>query len=353
MAQIPLFSVCEFPSLRSSPTSDQDISVSTSRHVVANSEAAAKKEERTEPLSWNAPARPPTSRFPTRGSRLAQTARTCLGMLHREVRVSLTPLVVPEKWVFVVGCYNSGTELLMNLLGSHVGIASHPVEGQFLTDQLISDYELGLPRMWVLREDLFHLTESDQGPDPVRLKKEWIMRLDRRKPVFLEKSPPNAARTRWLQHHFDNAHFIALVRNGYAVAEGIRRKAEPFHLREGWPIDLCARQWSRSNEVLLEDSPYLDNLIWVRYEDLVEKPEHELNRMLQFLGLETAPGRSIDVQRQWSVHEKAETIRNMNEESISRLSEGDVQLIRREAETMLRHFGYDAPTSRFSGDSKP
>jgi hypothetical protein len=265
--------------------------------------------------------------------------RECAGLLRRELKLAFTPLVSPEKWVFVVGCYNSGTELLTALLGSQTAIAALPHEGQFLTDQFLADYELGLPRMWALREDLFRLTEKDAGPDVTRLKKEWLMRLDRRRPVFLEKSPPNSARTRWLQEHFENAHFIAIVRNGYAVAEGIRRKAEPHHLKDGWPLQLCARQWNRTNEVLLEDGQKLRHLIWVRYEDLAANPPGELSRILDFLGL---AGRQpeFDAKKPLEVHERHEPLRDMNSESIDRLSAHELGVVTAEAESMLRRFNY-------------
>ena len=263
--------------------------------------------------------------------------REFAGLLRRELRLALTPLVTPEKWVFVVGCYNSGTELLTSLLGSHQSVSALPVEGQFLTDQFLADYELGLPRMWALREELFRLDEFQAGPDVRRLKKEWLMRLDRSRSIFVEKSPPNAARTRWLQRHFENAHFIAIVRNGYAVAEGIRRKAEPYHLREGWPLELCARQWNRSNEVLVEDASSLERLHWVRYEDLAKDPGREMQRIGEFLGLE-----SFSVSDQsWSVHERSEPIRDMNHESFQRLTPAELQIITKEAEPMLRHFHYE------------
>jgi hypothetical protein len=274
------------------------------------------------------------------GTRLGPTLRSCLALLHREVRISLTPMVRPRQWVFVVGCYNSGTELLTHLLGSHPEVAALPDEGQFLTDQFPADYELGLPRMWVLREDLFRLTENDPGPDALRLEREWLMRLDRSRPVFLEKSPPNAARTRWLQAHFENAHFIAIVRNGYAVAEGIRRKAEPRHLRDGWPLELCARQWSRSNEILAEDAAWLERILWVRYEDLACDPRGELARVLRFLGLD-AQTTFLDGSRTWSVHERNEPIRDMNAESIARLGPDERNIITREAGRMLERFGYE------------
>lgn len=275
------------------------------------------------------------------GTRWREILVEGLRVIHRELKITLTPLSDPEKWVFLVGCYNSGTELLMHLLGSHPAISALPDEGQFLTDQLQADYELGLPRMWVLREDLFRLTEADTGPDPLRLKREWLMRLDRSKPLFLEKSPPDAARTRWLQQHFPNAHFVAIVRNGYAVAEGIRRKAEPTHLASGWPLELCARQWSRSNEILMEDADHLDRILWTRYEDLAENPGSELARILEFLGLGESGSPGIDLDQSWSVHERNEPIRNMNGSSIGRLTAEEIDAITEEAGPMLQRFGYE------------
>lgn len=274
-----------------------------------------------------------------RGTRWATVLRESLGAIHRELRITLTPVPRPRVWAFIVGCYNSGTTLLARMLASHPEIAVLPTEGQFLTDQFARDYELGVPRMWVLREDYFRLTEADAGADPVRLKKEWGSRLDRRRPVLVEKSPPNAARVRWLQHHFENAHFIALVRNGYAVAEGIRRKAEPRHRPEGWPIALCARQWARSNEVLLEDAAHLDRVLWVRYEDLAERPDDELARMFEFLGLN--PGNAAGVAgARFAVHERDDAVRDLNAESIGRLSAEDIAAINAAAAPMLARFGY-------------
>lgn len=271
------------------------------------------------------------------GTRWPAILREVAGMLHREMKITFTPLKAPEKWVFVVGCYNSGTELLMHLLGDHPSIASLPQEGHFLTDQFTTDFALGLPRMWVMREDLFRLNENDEGPDATRLKKEWLMRIDRSRPILLEKSPPNAARTRWLQKHFENSHFICIVRNGYAVAEGIRRKAEPAHLKEGWPLESCAIQWARSNEILLEDSAHLRNCTWVRYEDLTADPAGELDRLLKFLG---ARG-SLNLDKSWQVHEKEEPIRDMNPQSIAHLDHAERAMITRVCGPMLQHFGYE------------
>jgi hypothetical protein len=273
-----------------------------------------------------------------KGTRFKPVLRECLGQLNREIRIALTPLPKDKTWVFLVGCYNSGTTLLAELLGQLPSISALSTEGHFITDQFVKDYDIGLPRMWVEREDLFRLTEDDHGPDPVRVKKEWAMRLDLKKPVLLEKSPPNSAKTRWLQQHFENAHFIGIMRNGYAVAEGITRKANPKHLINSWPIEKSIYQWKRSNEVLQQDAEHLKRFIWISYEDLTEDTIGTLNKITDFIGIENFA--QFEAERNWNIHERDEQVRNMNAESIARLTPEQIKRITEVAGEMLDEFGY-------------
>lgn len=267
--------------------------------------------------------------------------REFLGSAHREMRVSLARPLRPEKWLFLVGCYNSGTTLLASLLSRHPQIGSLPDEGQYLTDQLVCDYEVGLPRMWCERESLFRWDETHVGPDVARIRSEWAVRANRRGPVMMEKTPSNIARMRWLQANFENAYFVAIVRNGYAVAEGIRRKACVDGRYYAWPMELCARQWRRCAEVLAEDGPAIRHLKIVRYEDLAKDPLDTLGGILNFVGVDA----SLDVEAdaKWSVHEREEAIRDLNQESICRLSEADVDAVERVASAELQRWGYVRP----------
>lgn len=261
------------------------------------------------------------------------------GQMKREVKIALTNVPQGRKWVFLVGCYNSGTTLLAELMSQHHQISALPTEGHFITDEFIKDYDVGLPRMWVNREELFYLTENDEGPNPDRIKKEWCMRLDTSKPVLVEKSPPNTAKMRWLQKHFENTYFVGIIRNGYAVAEGITRKGDPQHIREGWPIGMSAYQWIRSNEVLENDSKLLDRYIQITYEDLTEKPTEILNQIASFIGIDNF--KLINKDQNWSIHERQEPIRNMNKDSISRLSKEQIDIITAAAGDMLDYYQYD------------
>ena len=272
------------------------------------------------------------------GTRFRKVLRESFGNIHREVKIAFTPLPEPEKWVFLVGCYNSGTTLLAEMMGRHVDISALPTEGHFITDQFVKDYDVGLPRMWVNREELFRLSGDDMGPDPVRIKKEWGIRLDLKRPVLLEKSPPNSARTLWLQKHFNNAYFIGIIRNGYAVAEGIRRKADPQHLTDSWPIKQCAKQWARSNDILDEDSHLLENFIWIKYEDLTERPQETLEIIAQYLSLPSFP--VFNGSESLSIHEREQVVKNLNEESLKRLSSNDISSINDTSASALEKFGY-------------
>jgi hypothetical protein len=272
-------------------------------------------------------------------SKLRQVIRESVGNIWREAKIACTKEPSPEKWVFLVGCYNSGTTLLSELLGKHPSISALPTEGHFITDQFPKDYEVGLPRMWVGNEKLFCLTESDEGPDPERIKREWAMRLDLSKPVLLEKSPPNSARTRWLQKNFENAYFISIVRNGYAVAEGISRKGDPQHLGRDWSIEESIWQWKRGNEILFNDAKYLKNYHQIKYEDLASDPYVILNGIAGFLGIESFDG--FDQGQSFKIHEREDSVRDLNQVSIDRLTREQVDKVNDIAGEMLSELGYE------------
>jgi len=270
--------------------------------------------------------------------RISAMANECLRDMIREARVYLTPVPKKNKWIFLVGCYNSGTTLLSEILRRHPEISGLSTEGHFITSEFIKDYDVGLPRMWVDREDLFTLNEGSVGPDPKRVKKEWAMRLNTKKKYLMEKSPPNVPRMRWINHHFESPYFIGIVRNGYAVAEGIARKAKPMHLKKGWPIEKCAYQWARSNEVMLNNSNQVKNFILIKYEDLTENTADTIETITKYIG---AKNYGIDqADKEWMIHERSEPIRNLNLESISRLTDRDKRVIRDVAGPMLERFGY-------------
>ena len=241
-------------------------------------------------------------------------------------------IVVPRKWVFIAGCTNSGTTLLKRILSAHPSIASSYREGRYYTDQFppYGQYR----RLWALHADELRMDEhSSNGIDVERLKRQWCGVMNHRsRPVFLEKTPQNALWTRWLQKHFENAHFIGIVRNGYAVAEGMHRKARH-------PLEACAQQWRRSNEIMLADFEHLERKLLLRYEELTGDPRTAYRRICRFLEIDPGDEEAL-LNKVWNFQKTRSPIRNMNDRSISALSEAERRIIEAHAGSMLRQLGY-------------
>jgi len=250
----------------------------------------------------------------------------------------------PKKWVFVVGCYNSGTSLLLQLLGQHPEISIID-EGVFWTNQLSTPEDFGWTRMWAQVADEVRLTESDKDCDSTLIRHDWAYLAKGSKPVVMEKSIVNSARMRWLQANFDNAYFISIVRNGYAVAEGIRRKVAkrgrgfPAQFEDTYPLDLCAQQWVVNNQIIDEDSRYIRQFLPLRYENLCDNPIRVMKSAWDFLEL-TAPNSSYDEDREWNIHDQKSTIKNMNNSSFERLSIEEIKTIELVAQSMLNEYNY-------------
>jgi hypothetical protein len=210
-----------------------------------------------------------------------------------------------------------------------------PSEGQFYTKQLLLPSENGYKRLWALGKELFVMNDEDNyKANPEQLKKDWAAYYDNRNaPVLLEKSPTNAGRMLWLQKHFPNAHFICIIRNGYAVAEGINRKT-------GYSFSQTAKQWNDSNQIMLGDLPKVENWHKIFYEGLVANPEEELIKICDFIGIDSTPTKDI-VGKTMKIHEQSTQIENKNARSFATLSDENLIAINHEAEGTLRELGYE------------
>ena len=267
------------------------------------------------------------------------------------------------KWAFLTGCNNSGTTLVDYLLGLHPEIDPLKCEGHQIRGNMKTPYPRNylMPSPAVIRR-----------PDGKRLNRVWTENLEVfRKPVVelpflkhalmsvratesgiwtLEKSQLTMVRMPWTQRQFSNSRFIVIVRNGYCVAEGTRRRFNRYLGSPGWEdvepmtVARAAKHWNKAHEIMLEDLEDVKDYAVFRYEDLCRDPADMLARILEFLDLppfdysETL-SKPIPIFMKHRP-EHVVKIRNMNAESFSRLTKGEIAEITREARPMLERFGY-------------
>lgn len=252
----------------------------------------------------------------------------------------------PDRWIFVLGCYNSGTTLLDRVLQSHPDIHGLPEEGVALTDQWSIPGEHGWPRLWFKCRE--QLENEPSSPENVaeRIKRDWSLFLPADVLNVVQKSIVNSLHLEFLESCFQPAYFIHIVRNGYAVAEGIRRKANldkypnPRY-EEEYPLELTARQWKESLDLIDERSGSLSRYKRIRYEDVTERTDRVLEELTDFLGIDPF-GPSVK-EKTWSIQQYDEPIRNLNRNNLANLSGEEVALIREEIGPALREEGYESP----------
>lgn len=237
-------------------------------------------------------------------------------------------------WLFVLGVNNSGTTLLSKILETHPFIRSLPQEGQLLTNAFPRPDKLNVVRIWTERANHFRWDEDHDSTPALKAKIDWYKLYPKRPGILLEKSPPNTLRSRWLQKYFKPSKFITIIRNPYAVCEGMRR-------RNGYAIERSARHWLNANLLLNKDMPYLRECIEITYEELTEETVTCLKRIQEFLFLRS----DFDLNKclNVSAHNLLKNslgIKNFNNDSISRLSNADIKNINNIAGRLMHKFGY-------------
>jgi len=244
------------------------------------------------------------------------------------------------KWVFLVGCNNSGTTMLNHFLGLHPDIDPLRREGQDSPCMPSpSDYPDGhgfkLGRVWSEKAEIFRVPEVENVE---QLKQSWLaMRVSKGGKYVMEKSPPNTVRSIWLQDNFPDSRFIGIVRNGYAVSEGIKRRK-----RESINYERAARHWCKSNKIMLCDSKFLEYFRLVKYENFVVNPSKELYCLESFLEIPHFDYDTI-TKKPFSIKgEPHNPIQNMNGKSLEALTWKQRKIIRENACEILDFFEYKA-----------
>lgn len=250
---------------------------------------------------------------------------------------------MPKKLILIVGCYNSGTTLLHNVLGKHTEISSFADEGVSLTDQFLIPETYGWHRLWYKCRKKIEIIKNSKKPNIKKVKNDWAKYHDRRKKFALEKSIVHSLNVDWFESNFSKPYFIWIIRNGYVVSEGIRRrtlskKRAQFEINEPYPIEWCAKQWVESNTVLQKKLSNVKNSFFLRYEDLTQNPKLEIKRLLNWLPVKK---KNIKIQNKFKFHNKTSKMNNKNNESFIKLSALDKMKIKKIAFKTLKQFNYN------------
>jgi len=251
--------------------------------------------------------------------------------------------IQPKKWVFIIGCYNSGTTLLAEIFEKHPELSVLPDEGVMLTNQLPRPEDFGWRRMWCQCENDMKIEDGKAAKTARIIKKQWSHFVKKNSDIVVEKSIANATRLAFFQEHFPNSYFIYIVRNGYAVAEGISRKAivmeqhqEQFGLH--YSIDFPAKQWQRSLEVVDTQKESIKNFLEISYEEFTTDIKGTSMKITNFLGIATFDDNLL--QSDFEVHGNKMKVTNQNPKSFARLTIDEWKVINEQAKSGLKKYAY-------------
>ncbi len=191
-----------------------------------------------------------------------------------------------SRLVFICGLHRSGTSFLARYLGEHPDISSfkHTMvpedEGQFLQTVFPSDSDIGRPGLFGFIKEA-HLTEnshliSDRNKD--KLLRQWSKYWDHDKQVFLEKTPSNLLRVRFMQELFPQAKFIIVKRHPIAVSLATQKWSESS-------IRSLLKHWFHCYGIWERDKKFIRNYIEVKYEDNVADIKGALDEICEFIDL--------------------------------------------------------------------
>ncbi len=230
-----------------------------------------------------------------------------LGPRGRAAPASVGPVVpAGHTLLFVGGLHRSGTTPLTRYLSSHPAMSAFSGtgvpedEGQHLQDVYRTASAHGGPGRFAFARRA-HLTESEalvNDRNRARLLGSWIPHWDSEKPIWVEKSPPNIIRTRFLNALFPHSAFVMVVRHPVEVALATRKWSRQR-------LDVLIEHWLVAHRILLEDAERLEQIVVVSYERLVEDAAGALAPLYAQLGVDPHPS-DAGFRRSYATRYRAE-----------------------------------------------
>jgi Sulfotransferase family len=191
------------------------------------------------------------------------------------------------RYVFICGLHRSGTSLLgrnIARMENCTGFKDTGViedEGQFLQDVYPTAMTYGGAGKFGF-DSRAHLTETSVLFTPAnaaRLRASWHAYWDNSKIIFVEKTPGNLLKTRFLQAVFPDSYFIVIRRHPLAVSMANQK----------WKVSLAPLHnlfdhWLHCHAIFEADKKYLKHVYELSYEDYVRDPDKYHQEIATFIG---------------------------------------------------------------------
>jgi hypothetical protein len=273
----------------------------------------------------------------------------------REVVVVGDEQVATDRLVFVGGLHRSGTTPLADMLAEHEqisglrGTAVKMDEGQHLQDVYPRTHS-GMGRFAL--EPGAHLTEESDLVSPrsaQRLLAAWAPYWDLNRRFLLEKTPRNLIMGRFLQALFPGSALIVVVRHPVVVSLAME-KWNPLITRKGRlhvSLSTQLKNWTTAHRRLIDDMAHLDRVLVLRYEDLLRDTPAYLEKVQEFLGLDS-PFQVAPLDRTRSTGYEAEWQRRQR--STLPWVRGPIRRAERGYADEIARYGYDFSDLSALGD---
>ena len=194
------------------------------------------------------------------------------------------------QFVFIGGLHRSGTSLLFQCLREHPLISgfrntgAFEDEGQHLQTVYPPAKAYGGPGEFGFNPEA-HLNETSNlttDDNRERLFSDWKRHWNLKKPVLLEKSPPNLIQMRFLQALFPDSHFIVLMRHPIATSYATQKWSKTS-------VASLIGHWLACYERFEQDRRHIKRLLTLKYENFVAKPQLTLEKIYSFIGVNLHP----------------------------------------------------------------
>lgn len=273
----------------------------------------------------------------------------------------------PATPVFVVGSQRSGTTLVGERLGRHPSILTTPesqffkqllrhntalitgVQAERMVCDLLADFRFWTFGLNIYEQELRNLVISHTGNQILeRLLSNYSKKVNRPNFDFwIEHSPENFKDIPWLFEHFPKAKAIHVIRDGRGVFNSFRSlQWGPHSARR------TAEYWQATNfacEILQRKYP--ERIISIRFEDLIDNEDHQLENVFSFLNVANADkqGKSDNLGSSLILPTFTKKQHQLVEKNIqpgrklawkTNLPDRDVELFTYYAALALHYFGY-------------